>query len=186
MVGSAIVSSHAQACHRIQKILGGEIGADFASGYRGRKKCLKCGLESLLVVRGQRVAGWVSRVQGGSQPAFGSKKGCISLHPFRKCLARLVLGGQDRSGVRAGIDFVTEDGRDEIGALRKVAIEGADADSGLLDDLSHWSVHSRGREHLDSRLEQRVDVALRVDAHSPISVAPRIQDITLVFQFVFH
>ena len=55
-------------------------------------------------------------------------------------------------GVRAGVDFATEDGCDEVRALRKVAVNGADADAGLLCDLSHRSVHPGGREHRLGRL----------------------------------
>ena len=68
VVRSAIVRSHAQACHRIQQILGGEIGADFAGGYRGRKKFLKCRLESLVEVRGQVVEGRVSECRAKASP----------------------------------------------------------------------------------------------------------------------
>jgi hypothetical protein len=93
---------------------------------------------------------------------------------------------QDRRGVRAGVHFVTEDGHDKVGALRKVAINGADADAGLLCDFSHRSVYSRGGEHRHGRPEQRVDVALRVGAHASIRAAARLQAITLVFRFVVH
>ena len=88
---------------------------------------------------------------------------CIHLASASK---GVVLGRQDRRGVRAGVDFATEDGGDQVGALRKMAIERADADAGLLGDLSHRSVHARGREHRHGRLQQRVDVALRVGAHA--------------------
>ena len=156
-----------------------DIGADLAGGCRGLKKRPKGGSESLLEVRGQGVEGRVSRVQGRGEPAFGCNKGRVSLHPSSQRLAGLVLGSQDRRGVCAGIDFVTEDGRDEVGALRKVAVNGADADAGLFGDLSHRSVHSRGREHRHGRLEQRIDVALRVGAHAPIRAAARLDAITV-------
>jgi len=45
-----------------------------------------------------------------------------------------------------------------------MAIKGPNADPGLIDDLSHGSIHSRSREYLDGRLEKRVDVALCVYA----------------------
>jgi hypothetical protein len=156
VVGPAIIGASAQTRDRIQKIRRGEIGADLAGRGRGCKKCLECRLESLLEVLGQWLEGRISRVQGGGQAAFGSQKGRVSLHPSGQGLARPVLGCQDRCGVRAGIDFVTEDGRDKVGALRKVAIEGPNADPGLRCDLSHWSVHPGGGEDLDGRLEQRV------------------------------
>jgi len=186
MVGSAIVCAPAQTRDRVQKIPGGEIGADFAGGYRGREKCLKRRFESLPEVRGQRGEGRVSRMQGGGQPAFGPEKGGVSLHPSRQGFAGPVPGCQDRRGVRAGIDFATEDGRYEVWALREVAIKGPDSDTGLQGDLSHRSVDSRGREHFDGRLEQRVDAALRVDAHLPIPAPPRLHTLSLVFRFVAH
>ena len=138
------------------------------------EKCPKCGLEALLEVRGQGVEGRVSRVQRRGEPALGRDEVGVSLHPSRQRLAGRVLGCQNRRGVRAGINFATEDGRDEVGALRKVAVNGADADAGLLGDLSHRRVHARGREHRLGRLEQRVDVALGVGAHGPIRTAPRL------------
>jgi hypothetical protein len=75
-----------------------------------------------------------------------------------------VLGRQDRCGVCAGVDLAAEDGHDQVRALRKVAVNRADADAGLLCDLSHRSVHSRGSEHRHGRLKQCVDVALCVRA----------------------
>ena len=74
---------------------------------------------------------------------------CASASPGSCSAARI------RRGVRAGIDFVTEYGRDEVGALRKVPVNGADAHAGLLRDLSHGSVHSGNREHFLGRLEQQ-------------------------------
>jgi hypothetical protein len=38
-----------------------------------------------------------------------------------------------QAGLCAGVDFVTEDGRDEVGALREVAVNGADAINAVLE-----------------------------------------------------
>jgi len=81
---------------------------------------------------------------------------------------------------------VTEDGRNEVGALRKVAIKSADADARPLCNLSHWSVHSRGREHRLGRLEQRFEVTLGVGAHAPFRAAQRFDAITGVLRSIAH
>jgi len=83
MVGSAIVGSRGQARDRMQEIVGVNVSADFASRRRGLEKRPKGGAEPLIKIRGQCFEGRVSRVQGRSEPSFGSNKGCISLHPLR-------------------------------------------------------------------------------------------------------
>ncbi len=88
--------------------------------------------------------------------------------------------------VGAGVNFATEDGCDQVGPLRKVAVHGADADAGLLRDFSHRSVHTGGRKHLPGRLEQRLNVALRVGAHTSIRAVAKLHAITWVFGFVVH
>jgi hypothetical protein len=184
--GSLAVSVHAQARDCAQKLPGDDIGADLARRSCSLKKRPKCGLQSLLEIGGQGIEGRVSRMQGCGEPPFCCNKGCVSLHPSSQGLAGLVLGGQNRRGVGAGVDFTAEDGRDELGALRKVAIDSADADAGLVRNFPHRSVHSRGREHRQRRLEQRIDVALRVGAHAPILAASSLQPITAFFRFVAH
>jgi hypothetical protein len=47
-----------------------------------------------------------------------SNKGGVSLHPFRQSFPGLVFGSEDWGGLRASINFVTEDGRDEVRSLR--------------------------------------------------------------------
>jgi hypothetical protein len=186
VVGSVIVGAPAHACDRIQKIRGSEIGANLARSYCGVEKCLKGRLEALPEVGRQMVEGRIPRVQGGGQSAFGAEKGRVSLHPFRQCIAGSIFSRKDHRGIRAAIDFVAEDSCDKIGALWKVAIEGPDADSCLLDDLSHRRLHSGGRKDLNCRLEQRIDVPLRVDAHPPIPAAPRLHTIGVNVQLVLH
>jgi hypothetical protein len=97
-----------------------------------------------------------------------------------------VLGSKERGSLRAGIHFVTKDGGDQVRALRKVPVNGADADAGLLCNLSHRSVYSRGREYRLGRLEQRVDVALCVGAHAPNCAAFLLYAITWVFRSNAH
>ena len=60
---------------------------------------------------------------------------------------------------------MTEDGRDEVGSFRKMAIHGTDADARPGGDLPHRSVHSRSREYRQRRFQQRVHVPLRVGAY---------------------
>ena len=146
----------------------------------------KGGPESLLKIRAQRLEGRVSRMQRRGEPALGGNEAGISLHPTRQGFEGLVLGRKDRRGVRAGVDFATEDGSDQVRALRKVPVNGADADAGLFCDFSHRSVHPGGREHRLGRLEQRVDVPPCVGAHAPIRAVPRLQSVTLVFRSIAH
>jgi hypothetical protein len=125
-------------------------------------------------------------VQSLGEPALGRNEGGISLHPIRQRFEGLVLGRKDRRGVRAGVHFATEDGRDEVSALWEVTVDSADADACLFCDRPHRSVHPGGAEHCLGRLEQRVDVALCVRAHAPIPAALRLEAIASVFRFVVH
>ena len=184
--GSGIVGRHAQARHRAQKLVGIDIGADLAGGGRSLEKRAKGGPESLVEVSRQVVEGRISRVQGLGEPAFGGDEGRVALHPSRQGLEGLVLGRQDRRGIGAGVDFTTEDGGDQIRALRKVAIDRADADAGLLGDLPHRRVHARGREHRHGRLQQRVEIALRVGAHAAATSGPRARRLAFLGRFVAH
>ena len=103
----------------LQKLPGDDIGADSpAAAARSRSVQLR-GFQSLLEIGRQGIKGRVSRMQGRGQPAFGCDKGGVSLHPFCQGFAGFMLGGQNRRGVGAGVDFTAEDGRDELGALRK-------------------------------------------------------------------
>jgi hypothetical protein len=186
VIRSLRVSVHAQARDRTQQLLGGDIGANLAGRYRRFQKCPKCGFQSLLEVRGQRVEGRVSGVEGLGESAFGRDEVHVTLHPSSQRIAWLVLGSQDRRSVCARIDFATEDGRDEVGALRKVPVNSRDADVSLLGDLSDRSIYSRGCEHRHGRLKQRIDVALGVGAYAPICVAPRLDPIIGAFRFITH
>jgi len=125
-------------------------------------------------------------MEGLGESALGRDEVHVTPHPSSQRLAWRVLGSQNRRGICAGIDFTTEDGRDEVGALRKVAVNSSDSEASLLRDLSDRSVHSRACEHHHRRLEQRIDVALGVGAHSPIRVAPMPVGITRVFRFIAH
>jgi hypothetical protein len=125
-------------------------------------------------------------VQALGESALGREKVHVTLHPLSQRFAGLVLGSQNRRSLCAGIDFTTEDSRNEVGAPRKVAVNSPDANASLLGDLSDRSVRSRGFEHRRGRLEQRIDVALGVGAHAPIRVASRLNVITGVFQFIVH
>ena len=125
-------------------------------------------------------------MQSFGEPALGCNEGRISLHPIRQRFEGLVLGRKDRRGVRAGVHFATEDGRDEVSALWEVTVDSADADAGLFCDRPHRSVHPGGAEHCLGRLEQRVDVALCIRAHAPIRAALRLETIASIFRCVAH
>ena len=76
-------------------------------------------------------------MQDFGKPAFGGDEGRVTLHPERQRVERPVIGGQNRRGIGAGIHFAPEDRGDQVGALRKVAVERADANAGLFGDLAH-------------------------------------------------
>jgi hypothetical protein len=61
---------------------------------------------------------------------------------------------------------VSEDGGDQVGALREVAVEGGESDPGLAGDLAYRSIHARYAENLPRGVDQRVDVALRIRAYA--------------------
>ena len=186
MFGSLRVSVHAQACDRTQKLLGGDVGANLAGRCRRLQKGTKCRFQSLLEVPGQGVEGRVSGVESLGKAALGRNEVHVTLYPSNQRLAWLVLGSQNRRSLGAGIDFTTKDGRNEVGALWEVPVNGSDADASLLGDLSNWSVHTGRCEHRHGRLEQRIDVALGVGAHAPIRAAPRRDVISGVFRFIAH
>jgi len=58
-----------------------------------------------------------------------------------------------------GVDLAAKDGRDQVRAQRKVAIDRRHADVGLRGDLAHRRVDARRAEHRLGRFEQRVDAA---------------------------
>jgi NAD(P)-dependent dehydrogenase (short-subunit alcohol dehydrogenase family) len=109
-------------------------------------------------------------VQRRGESAFGCDEVHVTKHPSRERFARLVRDSQQRRRVRAGIDFMAEDGGDEVRALWKMAVHGAETDSRLGGDLPHRRIHSGSREHCHRRLQQRVHVPLSIGAHAPDSI----------------
>ena len=116
--------------------------------------------------------------------ALGRNEINVSPEPAIERVAGLVFCGEDWRRVCAGVDFSAEDRGDEVGALWKVAVNSPDTDAGLLGDLSDRSVHPRGREHRQRRLEQSIDVALGIGAQAPIRGVARLQ--TLFLRLVAH
>jgi hypothetical protein len=172
----------------MEKFIRVDIVADLACSYRRLKKGAHGGSNSLFEVCAQRFEGRISWVQGWGEPAFGRNKGGVSLHPPGKSRAGRKLGSKDWCGFRAGVDFVTEDGRNEVRALRKMTIKGADADVCFLCNLSHRSVHSRAGEHCLRRLKYRGEVALWVRAYASVysAIAPWLDSTIGVFGFIAH
>ena len=163
-----------------------DIVTDLADGHRRLEKSAHGGSDTLLEMCAQMFEGRISRVQGWCEPAFGGNEGGVSLHPLRQSLGGRELGSKDRGGLRARVDFVAEDGRNEVGTLRKVPIKRADTNVCLLGNLSHRSVHSQSCEHRLRRLKQRSEIALRVGPHAPVRMAPRLDTIMGVFQPIAH
>lgn len=97
-----------------------------------------------------------------------------------------VLLSQDMCGIRAGVNFASEYGCDQVGALRKVAINGANADTSLFCDLAHRSVYSRRREHRLGCLQQSVDAALCVGTHLSAGAIAWLRIISSVAFFGAH
>jgi len=174
MAGSAMVGRHAQICDRHQEIIRIDIGADLAGDGCSIKEHPKCGPESPLEVRGQAVEGRISRMKRRGKTTFCRNERPVSLHPVCQSLEGFVLCSKDRRSVRACVHLSPEDSCDQVGALRKMPIDGADTDPGLFGDLSHGRVYPRVREHCFCRMEQRIQVALRVGAHSPIRALARL------------
>ena len=85
---------HRQAGDCTEKVLGGNIGADFAGGSRSLQQSPQSRFQPLVKVGGQRVEGRVSRVQRAGKAAFGRDETHETLHPSRQCLERLILGRQ--------------------------------------------------------------------------------------------
>jgi hypothetical protein len=142
MLWSLIVSVHAQARDRTQKTLRRDIRPHFAGGYCRLKKFPKCGFKSLIKVRRQSVESRVPRMQGLSQPAFGSYESRVTLQPSSQRLTWPMLGCEIVGGSRTSINLMTKDCRDEVGALWEVTIDSANANAGLLCDFPNRSVHS--------------------------------------------
>lgn len=107
-------------------------------------------------------------MQGFGEPTFGPDERRIALQPNRKRLERRIFGGEYWGCIRAGVHFAAEDGGDQVGAMREAAIQGANADTGAVRNLSHGSIHSGGREYRHCRLQQGVDAALSVRAQTPL------------------
>ena len=123
-------------------------------------------------------------MQSLGEPALGPNEGCISLHPARQRFESFLLGREDRRGIGASVDFAAKNGGDQVGALRKMPIEGANADTRFLGDLANRSIHAGVREHRHGRFKEDVDVALRIGAHRPIRARPRA--FLPIFRFAFH
>jgi len=103
-------------------------------------------------------------MQGRGQSAFGPDEFGEPAQPADEGFEWFVRGGQGGRGVGAGIDLMSKDGRDQVGALWEVAVEGGEADPGPGGDLAYRSVHARDLEDLPGRVDQRVDVASRIGA----------------------
>ena len=124
------------------------------------------GAEVLLEVRRERVEGSVAGVERRGEPALGRDEPRVAVQPLRERLAGRVGARESRCRSGAGVDLAAEHGRDEVRALREVAVDRPDADAGLRRDLAHGRVDARGGEDLLGCLKQRVDVApgVRADA----------------------
>jgi hypothetical protein len=151
-----------------------DIGSDLAHCHSGLQQTLERRPKPLLKIDRQRLKRWITRVQRRRQAALGRDEINVALEPAIKRITGPIFGCEERRRVCAGVDFSTKDGRDEVGALGKVAVNSPDADAGFLGDLSDRSVHSRGCEHRQRRLEQSIDVALGVGARPSIHAAARV------------
>ncbi len=117
--GFAILGGHAQARHRPEKLVGIDICADHASDGGSSEKRAEGRPKAPVEVTRQVVERRISRMQCLGEPPFGSDEGGVSLHPARQGVEGSMLGGQDRCGVSAGVDLVSENGCDQVSALGK-------------------------------------------------------------------
>ena len=168
---AALIIRRAEARDSQQQFGRIDIGSDVAGCRRSLQQALERRSKLLLEIDRQRLKCRIARVERRRKAALGRNEINVALEPAIERVTGLVFGCQDRPRVCAGVDFSTEDGRDEVGALRKVAIKSPNADAGLLGDLSGRSVHSGDREHRQGRLEQCIDVALGIGAQATIHAA---------------
>jgi NAD(P)-dependent dehydrogenase (short-subunit alcohol dehydrogenase family) len=109
----------------------------------------------------------IARVKRGGETALRGNEVDQPLQPTFQRITRLVFGSGREGGIGARIDLIPQDGHDQIRTPRKAAVDRADADPGPLGDFAHRSVHARGREHGQRRLQQGVVIALGVGAQRP-------------------
>jgi len=183
---AGVVGRHAQAGHRAEKLVGVDVGAHLAGGDRRLEQCAEGRPESPVEVAWQIVERRIARMQGLGEPALGSDERRVSLHPARQGFEGLVRVREHGRDVGAGVDLTAEDGGDQIGALRKVPVEGAKADPGLVRNLPHRRIDARGCEYRLGGEEQGVEAALGVGAHPAFRSAPRLHVFITIFWLVDH
>ena len=94
----------------------------------------------------------------------------VTLHPLSQGLAGLVLGSQNWGGLCAGIDFTTEDRRNEVGAPRKVAVNRSDAVRYRASvPVTKQQAHGAGNKRINIRIIRRKSGAF---LHASMSQPP--------------
>ena len=120
----------AEAGDRSQQVVGLDAATHLARGGCRFEQSLERGAELFLEVGGQGVIGGVSRMQSRGEPAFRGDEVDVTMEPAGQRLGGLVLGGQGRGGLGAGVDLAAEDADDQVRTLREVAVDRPDADAG--------------------------------------------------------
>jgi hypothetical protein len=183
---TGVVGRHAQARYSSEKLIGVDICAHLAGGDRRTEQCAEGRPESPVEVTWQIVERRIARMQSLGKPALSSHKLCVSLHPVRQSVERRIRLRKYRRDVGAGVNFTAEDGGDQIGALRKMPVEGAKANAGLIRDLPHRRIDARGCKDLFGRKKQSVEAALSVGAHPTLRSARRFRTDIMIFWSVDH
>ena len=95
----------------------------------------------------------------------------VTLHPLSQGLAGLLLGSQNWGGLCAGIDFTTEDRRNEVGAPRKKrAVNRSDAVRYRASvPVTKQQAHGAGNKRINIRIIRRIS---RAFLHASMSQPP--------------
>jgi len=154
-----------ECAHCTQKLIWLDAVANFACSYRRIEETLNDRTESLQKILGQSLERGVARIEGGSETTPLRHELNIAVNPFQQRLSGAKRGGKFSAGVRAGVHLAAQRSHHKVGTLREVAIDRADAHTGLLRNLAHRSIDSRGFENSQCCSQERVYVAPCVSAH---------------------
>jgi NAD(P)-dependent dehydrogenase (short-subunit alcohol dehydrogenase family) len=117
--------------------------------------------QPLLSPRRQSLEGRIAGVQRLSKASLGYDKLDKAPHALLQSHERRMVRGERLQRVGAVIDLLPENGGDEVGTPRKMAIHGADTDACAICDLTYRRIDPGRREDRLGRREKGVDAAPR-------------------------
>lgn len=163
--GMTVACRHAQACRGVEEFVGRDVAIYRTGGRCGFEQFPERGPETLFAARRESVERRIARVQRLREPMLGGREIDEIPHPEREGLERWVGGRKGVRRIGATVQFLGENGGNEIGPPRKVPIHRADAHAGAFRDVAHRRIDAGFGEDLFGRLQQRDEVALRVGTH---------------------